>query len=130
MSDSLPAWLRIILSLHGVTGVVLGVLLFITPQFIIAIWNWSLTPLTARAFSAWLVSYGIVDLMATKNGYGHFAKVVSVGYLVSSVLALIALARYSSEMQWFSLGTFVYLAFLFVMAGFGALGRTTRLSYK
>jgi hypothetical protein len=119
--------LRSLLILHGATGLLWGILLLLMPQTFLSAWGWVLTPLTARALSAWLIAYGLMDSVLVLQNDRQTCKVPAAGYLVSSSVALVALFRYSSEMNWSSAGGVGYLAFLACMLGVGLASVTGRL---
>lgn len=121
--SNMPAWMRVLLLIHGFAGLPFAFLLFFTPQIITPVWPWLLTPLTARAFSAWLIAFSIVDFQtAWENDWQH-VKIVTSGYIIFGLLALLAIARYTDEVVWLSVGNIGYLAYLLIMVVIGVYGR-------
>lgn len=51
----------------GITGLILAFVMFISPQTMIAIWPWALTPLTARVLGGWFGLLGIGGLVASQD---------------------------------------------------------------
>ena len=117
-----PTWFRFILTLRGVAVILTALALFFVPQAILPFWPWSLTPLTARALSAWLVSFGALDLHALLENDWQRVKVMSVSFIVSALFAFIALIRYSDEANLLGLGGLLYVVYLLSMLGFGIYG--------
>ncbi len=120
--STLPVWVRVLVFLHGISGFVIAMLLFLFPQTIISAWPWSLTPLTSRALAAWLMAFSIVDLQMFRDNDWSRTKIVSFEYMVAVLFAMIALARYSNEVNWHSAGVVGYLFYLIVMLGIGVTG--------
>lgn len=118
----LPSWIRTLVVAHGISGFVIGPLLFLFPQLIIPVWPWSLTPLTSRALASWLISFSIVDLQMFRDNDWNRTKIISIEYVVSVLFAMIALARYSNEVNLQSAGIVGYLLYLTVMLVIGLTG--------
>ena len=59
--------MRIVSSVLGAIVTLFGLVLFVTPETFISGWPWQLTPLLARAFSAWYLQIGITLLFAAYN---------------------------------------------------------------
>lgn len=121
-TSSLPAWLQVSILLHGLSGLAAGLILFLSPQTIIPLWGWSLTPLTSRALSAWLLSFAVVDWFMFRDNDWARMKIMSVEYGVSVFFSVIAFIRYSGEVNWSSLGAAGFLAYLALMIAIGAAG--------
>lgn len=121
-TSPLPAWLRIFFWIHGAIGMLMGLLLFFTPQLIISIWPWTLTPLTARALSAWILAFSIVDLQSIRENDWKRLKIMTTGYIAFGILPIIAMLRYANEINWSSMVAFGYLAYLLTMLVVGVYG--------
>lgn len=118
----LPAWFRVILASHGVVGIVIALGLFFTPQTLISFWPWALTPLTARALSAWFFSFGALNLQSARENDWSRARVMSISYIVSGLFVLTALLRYNSQLDLLSIGGIGFLIHLLVLLGVGVYG--------
>lgn len=81
-------WLIVILTLPA------AVLLFLAPTAIIPFWSWELTPLTARAVSAWFMAYGIACITINRENNTDNTAGVRISLFAFCALQLIALARY------------------------------------
>ena len=119
-SSKFPAWFRIMLALHGLFGTSVAALLFLAPQMIAPIWAWPLTPLTARALSAWLVSFGALELQAVWENDWSRVRIMAFGCIVSSLFAMIALVRFAGEMNWQAAGGYGYIIYLLALLAIGA----------
>jgi hypothetical protein len=62
-----PAWVRSIFLVSGVIGIAITLFMFITPQTMIPIWPWALTPLTARVLGGWFAFLGIGGLYISRD---------------------------------------------------------------
>ena len=51
----------------GVMGIGMAIFMFISPQSIIAIWPWTLSPLTARILGGWFGLLGVGGLYASQD---------------------------------------------------------------
>ncbi|HSL42731.1 MAG TPA: hypothetical protein VK897_04815 [Anaerolineales bacterium] len=118
-TSRLSGLMRVLLTVHATLSVNAAALLFLAPQAMIPIWPWTLTPLTARALAAWLASFGVVSLQSLiENDWGRL-RIMAFGYIGSSLLAMIAAARFADQMNWQSVNGVSYLVYLLVMAVIG-----------
>lgn len=117
-----PVWYRMALAVHGVVGVGTDLGLFLLPKAIIPIWLWELTPLTARALSAWLLSFGALDLLSAMEKDWSRLRVTSIGYIVTAFFGLLALLRYADQADLSGFVGVGYPAYLLVMLGMGVYG--------
>ncbi len=129
-TSSLPTWYRILLLVHFAAGLTASVGLFFVPISIIPFFPWSLTPLTARALSAWLLSFGVLDLMSVRENDWTRVRVMAISYVVSAGFSLIALLRYAGQADLTSMWGVGYLLYLGVMLGCGAYGWGKSMTIK
>ncbi len=106
-----PRWLWIWLAAEGTGMVALGVALLVAPSAILPSWPWTLTPLTARAIGAWFVGIGFAAVQALRENDVARVRPIGGGYAFMTVLQLIAVARYPSDLNWNAAG-WTYLLFL------------------
>jgi hypothetical protein len=104
-----PSWIRIGYLIQGVLAVLAGLILFFAPNLIIPSWPWELTPLTARAISAWSIAYGLACLEVNRENNTVNVIPARISLLIFSILQLIALARYSSNFDLSKPLAWVYL---------------------
>lgn len=89
-----PGWVRAGYLLQAVFMLPAGVLLFFTPGSIIPFWPWELTPLTARAISAWFMAYGLACVTVNRENNTDNTLGARISLFAFCVLQLIALIRY------------------------------------
>ena len=88
-----PRAARYVLSAAGLTNIVLSTLLLITPQGMIDIWPWMLTPLTARVVGGMFALQGMFGLCIALDGRWSAARLTLESQLVSMLFILIAVVR-------------------------------------
>src|SRR5215210_2221420 len=59
-TSSLPRWYRGVVGIYIAVALTLGVVMFVAPQAAAQLWPWTLTPLTARAVSAWILALALL----------------------------------------------------------------------
>jgi hypothetical protein len=102
----------------------LGVGLFATPDWAAGWWPWALTPLTARAMASWLIGLGIVLVTAVFERDWLRIRPATGAYALLGALELIALARFSGEVDWSSWVAWALVAFFataLLVGTYGAL---------
>ena len=120
----LPAWLKVALGFHVAVMLLIGIPLFIAPATVAPLWPWALTPLTARAVSAWLVGIGVILGHALwENEWGRI-RGGALAYAVYSLMQIIALFRFPDQIL-FGASFWVYVAILISGLGLGWYGWTT-----
>ena len=97
---------------------VIGILLVVDPLGV-TIWPWTLTDLTGRAIGAWLLSLAIAAFQVAWEGGLRRTRAATTSYLLLAALQLIAVARYTSRIDFDSPETWVYVTFLLSMAAAG-----------
>jgi hypothetical protein len=107
-----PKWMRSGYLFQAALMLPAGVLLFLAPGSIIPFWPWELTPLTARAISAWMIAYGLACVTVNRENNTFNTAGTRISLFAFCVLQLIALARYFSS---FELGKPLAWVYLLVM---------------
>jgi hypothetical protein len=107
-----PAWLNILLLIQGTVMVVGGIALLFFPSTAAAFWPWKLTPLTANAIGAWLVGLSVAAFQAVWENDMKRLRAAYASYTTLGVLQLVAVARYSGDLDWSSPRAWLYLVFL------------------
>lgn len=115
----MPLPLRAVLAGGGIVLVVAGSILLIDPGAAGWMWPWPLSPLTARAFGAWLVGFGVAMVNVAWEADWTRVRPATAGAGVLGVLQLGAVLRYLDELAWDAPQTWIYVT---VMSGFVALG--------
>ena len=110
----LPNWARSGYLVQAVLTLAAGIFLFFAPTAIVPFWPWKLTPLTARAVSAWLTAYGLACLAVNRENNTSNLMGTRASLLAFCVLQFIALARYLSSFDLSKPLAWVYLLVLVV----------------
>lgn len=117
--DPIPPALRGTLVVGGVALLTGGALLLSAPGTSSWMWPWPVADLTARAFGAWLVGFGIAMVQLAWEADWRRVRPATAGAGVLGVLQLIALLRYPDVPDWGAPQTWIYVA---VMVSFAVLG--------
>jgi hypothetical protein len=117
-----PVLFNAVVGFQSAVVLLLGIGLFVIPGEVGTWWPWALTPLTARAISAWLIGLGLVMLWAVKEGDWRRLRPAIFSYVILGALQLLALVRFSEEVVWDSVRSKLYLAFLVLVLGTGLYG--------
>ncbi len=118
----LPTSFRVLLVLQGLFATFHAAALFFTPQWIIPLWPWALTPLTARALAAWLFAFGIIGLQAAWENDWPRIGIALQSYVLFGLAGLIAVRRAPGEMKWSAPGEVNYMLYLLSLLAVGVLG--------
>lgn len=109
-----PGWVRAGFWIQAVLTLLAGVLLLFVPGSIIPFWPWELTPLTARAVSAWFMAYGLACVTINRENNVDNTVSGSLSLFAFCVLQLIVLARYFSSFDLSKPLAWVYLLVMMV----------------
>ena len=96
-SRLIPAWLRWAFGLVGGVTLAISLLLFLQPQLMIAVWPWTLTPLTARVVGAMFALPGLVGLCLASDRRWSAALIILQAQALSIGLILVAVLRAWSD---------------------------------
>ncbi len=96
----LPRWVAGVLLAQGAVLLVVGIVIYAAPATENSAWPWQLTPLTARATGAWLISFGVAALLALRENCMIRLQISSLAYGVFGFLELIAVLRYAGDLRW------------------------------
>jgi hypothetical protein len=116
----LPGWLCAVLGAQLALLLPLGLALFLTPTRADAAWPWALTPLTGRALGAWLLGWSVVLAQALWERAWRRVRVSLASFGLWGALALLAVARYSSALDWSAGRSWVWLGVAGSSVGVGA----------
>jgi hypothetical protein len=118
----LPVWVCAVLAVQAIALLGFGVALFAVPAHMAPLWPWKLTPLTAQASAAWLISLGVAAAHALAERDARRLRPAAVGYVVLALLQGVALARYPHQFHWQSTAGAIYLVFLATVLLTGVTG--------
>lgn len=122
LENKLSAWVRVVLIVQAAIMLPIGIGLFFFPLEVAAIWPWGLTALTGRAVGAWLISIGVIAAHAAYENDWSRLRPFAASTTLLAVMQLIALLRFGSEIDWGSLGGWLYLLFLLSIGIIGVAG--------
>ncbi len=111
----IPLWLRWLLGLVGALTLIISLLLFLFPQAMIAVWPWTLTPLTARVVGATFALPGLVGLGLALDRRWSAARIILQAQAISIAFILIAALRAWNDFNPANLATWLFIG------GLGAL---------
>jgi hypothetical protein len=114
----LPTWLIVSLGIHAAVMLLIGIPLFIVPEAISPLWPWALTPLTARAVSAWLIGIGLILAHALWENDWRRIRGGALAFAVYCALLIFALVRYPGQI----ISNASFWAYLFLIVTGLALG--------
>lgn len=109
-------WIRAGFAAQALFTLLAGLILFISPGTMIPYWPWTLTPLTARAISAWMTAYGLACITIFRENDLPNTAAVRASLLGFCILQLIVLARYFSSVDWSKPLAWLYVLFLLIGA--------------
>lgn len=96
----LPPLSRWAFGLLGAVLTVAAVLLLLIPELMIAIWPWTLTPLTARVMAAMFILPGLVGLSIAYDGSWSSARYLLRAQAISIILMLVAVVVARADFDW------------------------------
>jgi hypothetical protein len=118
----LEGWFRTTLALNAGLVLAVGTALFATPLWAARWWPWELTPLTSRAMASWLIGLGVVQLTSVVDNDWARIRNATIAYTVLGVLELVALARFSDEVDWANPVAWLFVAFFAGVLTIGSYG--------
>ena len=89
----LPRWIRLAAGIAGGLMVGIALFMFISPETVIAVWPWKLTPLTARVVGGWFALPGVVGLMYSTDRRWSAWRIVLESQMIGILLILIGAVR-------------------------------------
>jgi hypothetical protein len=110
--DPLPMAVRVFFGVFAIVLLIVGVAFFVAPEATVYIWPWTLTPLTGRAVGAWLIGLGLTSAQLTRENDALRVRPAIVSALTLAILEIVALVRYSSDVDWTRLLAWVYIIFI------------------
>jgi hypothetical protein len=108
--------LRLAIGCVGAVMLVSSAIFLVFPQFMIPIWPWTLSPLTARVMAAMFALPGLVGLGVAADGCWSSASIIFQAQALSILFFLVAIALTKDEIQWGQLGGWTFLGGLLLAA--------------
>lgn len=117
----LPGGWRAVLAAVGALTLATGLLLFLWPAGLIAVWPWTLTPLTARVMGALFTLPGVVGLSLARDGRWSAARVLVQAEVLAFVAILLGVVRGRDAIDFGRPAAWGFVAGMGVMLGLGVL---------
>jgi hypothetical protein len=120
-----PRTIRIIVTAVSLITVTLALSMFIFPEFLIGVWPWKLTPLTARVIGGWFALPGVMGLFISSDLRWSSWRILLESQAIAFVLILIAVVRAWGDFDPGNLLTWVFIGSLaLLLAGITILYTT------
>jgi hypothetical protein len=97
--EPLPTAIRSIMLVLGVALALFALAVLMAPSILIPIAPIAFTPLTARAFSGWVLAVGVMHLMAARENDRSRARMAAPFFLVLLPAITIELSRFAGEVD-------------------------------
>ena len=115
-----PSALLWVLRIVGSLVVLFSIAGFLYPSFFIGIWPWTLTPLTARVMSGWVVLLGVGALTLSTDPRWSAWRVPAESFVIWHVLVLVAFYLEASNfttgpLNWFTVTVALLVAGLVLL---------------
>jgi len=104
--------LRAGLCVLGLPLVLLGLVVFVQPSALFPLMAWKFTPLTARAFSGWILALGVMMLSAARENDRTRSRIVASMFVTLLPAVAFEVARYADQVDWSHPGVYGGLAVL------------------
>jgi hypothetical protein len=119
-NDPIPSWLHRLLIICGSLLTLIAVLTFFFPGFLISVFPWQLTPLTARSLSGWLIAAGTLMISMARENDRTRARLATPMLILILPVLLMQMLRFADQVHWGNPVLWIGL-FLFAVAGFCGL---------
>jgi hypothetical protein len=119
-SDPIPSWLNWLLIICGSLLTLIAVLTFFFPGFLISVFPWQLTPLTARSLSGWLIAVGTLMISMSRENNRTRARLATPTLILILPVLLMQMSRFAEQVNWGSPVLWIGLL-LFTIVGFCGL---------
>jgi hypothetical protein len=86
-----PAWARWVIGILGAGAVLISLLFFLQPVFMIGIWPWKLTPLTARVMGTLFALAGVGAICISSDARWSALRIAFQSQMIALVLVMIAI---------------------------------------
>lgn len=117
---SLPPLFRLILGLGGLVQFLIALVLLISPDFMISVWPWKLTPLTAQVIGGWFALPAVVAMLMALDARWSAIRITLHSQLIGLGLMLVGVGRAWNEFDKNNPMTWVFAGAIGLM--FVALG--------
>jgi len=128
--EPLPTWWRNCAWVGGIGAIAVGALLFLLPNQAADLWSWPLTRLTAQVLGSWFVASGLVMAWAAHENDRWRLLVPALGFAVLGPVQLIAIMRFTDQIDFGNLQIWGHIAFLAGVTVLGVIGLSMALRAK
>jgi hypothetical protein len=105
-----PAWLRWVIGALGVGAVLIGLLFFLQPNFMIGAWPWKLTLLTARVMGTMFALAGAGAICIALDARWSAVRIAFQSQMIALVLVVLAIVFSWSDFRQANPLTWVFVA--------------------
>ena len=98
--DPIPAWMKQLLVVCGGLLTLIAVITFFFPGFLIPIFPWQLTPLTARSLSGWLIAVGTLMLWMSRENDRRRVRLATPMLILALPAVLMQMSRFAEQVNW------------------------------
>jgi hypothetical protein len=88
-----PQAVRVLGGALGATVTVSAVALFVTPELMVAVWPWTVSPFTARILAGWFTLFGVVNGVVVLDPRWSAARILIQSQILGFTMVLIGVAR-------------------------------------
>lgn len=120
LAEPLPPGLKLLLLGLGVVLTGTAVFTFLWPTLLIPHFPWTLTPLTARSLSGWLIAVGTIMLAIVREGSRVRSRLATPMLILILPTLLWQMGRFAAQVNWRSPTLWVGLL-LFALVGLSGL---------
>ena len=118
-NDAIPFWLNRLLIIFGSLLTLIAAVTFFFPGFLIPVFPWQLTPLTARSLSGWLIAVGTLMLWMSRENDRTRVRLATPMLILILPALLMQMGRFAEQVNW---GSLVLWIGLLLFAGVGFCG--------
>lgn len=110
-----PAWVRWIIGISGAGAVLIGLLFFLQPDFMIGVWAWKLTPLTARVMGTLFALAGVGAICIARDARWSAVRIAFQSQMIALVLVVLAIVfswgnfRQANPLTWVFVAGMLFL---------------------
>lgn len=116
-NDAIPSWLNRLLIICGSLLTLIAAVTFFFPSFLIPVFPWQLTPLTARSLSGWLIAVGTLMLWMSRENDRTRVRLATPMLILILPALLMQISRFAEQVNWGSPVLWIGLL-LFAVVGF------------
>jgi len=80
-----------------------------------ALWPWTLTPLTARVIASALLTIGVTAIAMLRENDFRRSRLAAIAFVGYGILQAVNLFRFPNEVAWGQIGAWLYVALLLMI---------------